>query len=192
MAPVRRRFYESELFLPEFRQLVEAAGIDLTGILSPVIPVRTTSNKTYEVVPMDRQELRVASGDKQLVWRTESLRKLMRGDRQPPVLGDTPNDYQEVFQLLDFFLCDYSRYLQPPSDAELREVFSILRRRPDGKSSGTIHDALWQMMALLLATRPLSQAEYEAIVARMERSCRTFETHPTSRNFIATLLATTR
>lgn len=43
---------------------------------------------------------------------------------------------------------------------------------------------------LVLGTRPLSQAEFEAIMARLERSCRTFERGPTSRNYIAALRTT--
>jgi hypothetical protein len=72
----------------------------------------------------------------------------------------------------------------------MREVFSILRRRPDGRSEGFVHDYLWQAAALILGTRPLSQAEFEAILARLERSCRTFEQGATSLNYVATLRST--
>lgn len=53
-------------------------------------------------------------------------------------------------------------------DAEMREIYSTLRRRPDGRSLGFVHDYMWQAAALILATRPLSQAEFEAIMARLE------------------------
>ena len=66
----------------------------------------------------------------------------------------------------------------------------MLRRRPDGRSMGFVHDYLWQAAALILGTRPLSQAEFEAIMARLERSCRTFEMGPGSRNYVATLKGT--
>jgi len=49
---------------------------------------------------------------------------------------------------------------------------------------------MWQAAALVLGTRPLSQAEFEAITARLERSCRTFEEGAASRNYIATLRTT--
>ncbi len=85
-------------------------------------------------------------------------------------------------------------FKQPPlnafgdrRDAELRDIYSALRRRPDGRSLGFVHDYIWQAAALILGTRPLSQAEFEAIMARMERSCRTFEQGPTSRNLVAAL-----
>ena len=85
-------------------------------------------------------------------------------------------------------------FKQPPlnpfgdqRDAELRDIYSALRRRPDGHSLGFVHDYIWQAAALILGTRRLSQAEFEAIMARMERSCRTFEQGPTSRNLVAAL-----
>jgi hypothetical protein len=49
---------------------------------------------------------------------------------------------------------------------------------------------MWQAAALVLGTYPLSKAEYEAIVSRLERSCRTFRMGPTSRNYMATLRQT--
>lgn len=44
--------------------------------------------------------------------------------------------------------------------------------------------------ALILGTRPLSQAEFEAILARLERSSRTFEMGPGSRKYVAALKGT--
>ena len=72
----------------------------------------------------------------------------------------------------------------------MKEVFAILRRRPDGRSLGYLHDYMWQAAAWILGTRPLSQAEFEAIMGRLERSCRTFEIGPTSRNYAAMLHST--
>ncbi len=70
------------------------------------------------------------------------------------------------------------------------EIYSNLRRRPDGRSLGFVHDYMWQAAVVMLGTRPLSQAEFEAILARLERSCRTFEQGPVSRNCIAALRTT--
>ena len=72
----------------------------------------------------------------------------------------------------------------------MKEIFSTLRRRPDGKSLGFVHDYMWQAAALVLGTHPLSQVEFEAIMARLERSCRTFEQGPTSRNYASSLRMT--
>jgi hypothetical protein len=85
---------------------------------------------------------------------------------------------------------EISKFFGDRRDAEMKEISSLLRRRPDGRSLGFVHDYLWQAAALILGTRPLSQAEFEAIVARLERSCRTFERGPGSRNYVATLRST--
>jgi hypothetical protein len=70
------------------------------------------------------------------------------------------------------------------------EIYSTLRRRPDGRSLGLVHDYMWQAAAIVLGTLPLSQAEFEAILSRLERSCRTFRMSPGSRNYVATLEST--
>ena len=106
------------------------------------------------------------------------------------MLGDHPEAYGECFILMDLHLLEISRFFGDRRDAEMREIYSALRRRPDGRSLGFVHDYMWQAAALVLGTRPLSQAEFEAIMARLERSCRTFEQGPTSKNYIAALKAT--
>jgi hypothetical protein len=92
--------------------------------------------------------------------------------------------------LLDLHALEISKFFGDRRDQEMLEIYSALRRRPDGRSLGFIHDYMWQAAALVLGTRPLSQAEFEAIMARLERSCRTFAMGPTSRNYIATLRST--
>src|SRR5437016_2101851 len=101
------------------------------------------------------------------------------------MLGDHPEAYGECFILMDLHLLEISRFFGDRRDAEMREIYSALRRRPDGRSLGFVHDYMWQEAALVLGTRPLSQAEFEAIMERLERSCRTFELGPTSRNYAA-------
>ena len=73
------------------------------------------------------------------------------------------------------------------TDGEMLEIYGALRRRPDGRSLGLVHDYMWKAAAVVLGTHPLSQAEFEAIMSRLERSCRTFRVGPSSRNYIATL-----
>jgi hypothetical protein len=53
-----------------------------------------------------------------------------------------------------------------------------------------VYDYFWQVVAFILGTRILSQAEFEAIMARMERSCRTFECGPTSSKLVSALQST--
>ena len=37
---------------------------------------------------------------------------------------------------------------------ELQEIYSSLRRRPDGRSVSVVHDFLWRVVALLLGSCP--------------------------------------
>lgn len=136
----------------------------------------------------DRTWLLVVSGETTAQWRAESLRGLFRGDRVPPQLDDYSKAYADCFGLLDVHLSEFSRLVGPPRDEELRELFSLLRRRPDGKSTGFLHDYVWQALALILGTHALSEAEYNAILARHELSCRRAAMGPSSRNFVARFL----
>jgi hypothetical protein len=63
----------------------------------------------------------------------------------------------------------------------------MLRRRPDGRSLGAVHDFLWQVTALLLGTQALSAAEFEALIGALERSTRKWGLRPVSRNYVGYL-----
>ena len=69
----------------------------------------------------------------------------------------------------------------------LRANYSMLRRRPDGRSLGAVHDFLWQVTALLLGTQILSAAEFEALIGALVRSTRKWGLRPVSRNYVAYL-----
>jgi hypothetical protein len=67
----------------------------------------------------------------------------------------------------------------------MEPIFSALRRRPDGKNHlGPTHDYLWQAAALTLGSHVLSQAEFQAILGRLERSVRSWAQRPISRNYV--------
>jgi hypothetical protein len=184
-------FFNIENFAPSLRKAFEAEPINPKKIILVAIPV-AESKDDRPLIPatMDRHSLCLNDGEGFCFWKVESLQALFRGNNQPPVLGDYPEAYNDSFALLDLHALEISKIFGDRRDAEMREIYSMLRRRPDGKSLGFIHDYMWQAAAFVLATRPLSQAEYEAILARLERSCRTFEMGPTSRNYIGALRLT--
>jgi hypothetical protein len=62
-----------------------------------------------------------------------------------------------------------------------------MRRRPDGRRINLMHDFVWQAAALALALYPCSEAEYNAIFMRLEKSARTFNTGYGSKNYLAYL-----
>jgi len=184
-------FFKLEDFTPSLRELVEQASFDIKKMIRVAIPIKDPHQHATPVTDLkDRREICLSDGKQFCFWKTDSLPALFRGNKQPPVLGDYPEAYNEVFLLLDMHALEFSRLCGDPRDAEMREIYSYLRRRPDGKSMGLTHDYMWQAAALMLATRPLSQAEFEAIMNRLERSCRTFELGPGSRNYIATIRGT--
>lgn len=179
-------FFDVKDFLPELRENFSHPPLDPRKIILAAIPVKNP-NEHHGLVPagLERSSVSLTSGKHCWFWKVDSLRSLFRGDRQPPVLGDYPEAYNDVFLLLDLHALEISKFFGDRRDAEMREIYSTLRRRPDGRSLGFVHDYMWQAAALILGTRPLSQAEFEAIMARLERSCRTFEQSSTSRNYIA-------
>lgn len=184
-------FFNVENFVPELRQEFAARPLDPKKMILVAIPVEDPEkNKTLVPASMERESLSLSDGTEFWFWETESLRALFRGHQQPPVLGDHPEAYNDAFILLDLHVLELSKVFGDRRDAEMREIYSSLRRRPDGPSRGFVHDYMWQAAAMILGTRPLCQAEFEAIMARLERSCRTFEQGPTSRNYVAALRST--
>ncbi len=184
-------FFNVEDFVPDLRQAFEDPPIDPRQLILAAVRVETPEDPQGVVLAdIQRSLISLSDGKESWFWETASLRALFRGNKQPPVLGDYPVAYNDSFMLLDLHALEISKILGDRRDAEMKEIYSMLRRRPDGRSLGFVHDYMWQAAALVLGTRPLSQAEFEAILGRLERSCRTFELDPTSRNYIATLRRT--
>ena len=184
-------FFNIEDCVPELREVFEQPPVDPRKMVLIAIPVKDPAiHRPLVPVDADRSSIWITNGKQDWFWETTSLRALFRGARQPPVLGDYPEAYNDSFSLFDLHALEFSKWFGDRRDAEMKEIYSTLRRRPDGRSLGFVHDYMWQAAALILGTRPLSQAEFEAILARLERSCRTFEVGPTSRNYLQTLRTT--
>jgi hypothetical protein len=162
-------FFNVGDFAPSLRQAVEEQSFDLKKMIQVALPVKDPDPPAKPVAGLkDRREIYLTDGEKSCLWKTDSLRALFRGDKRPPVLGDCPKAYSGVFMLLELHVLSLSRFIGDRRDAEMEEIYCCLRRRPDGKSMGLAHDYMWQAAALTLGTRPLSQAVYEAIMARVE------------------------
>jgi hypothetical protein len=191
MQEFKKTFFKIEDFVPGLREAIEREPLDLNKVIRAGVQVADPDERPPRLpAGMNRGEVFLTDGKKACLWKTNSLRALFRGDRQPPELGDYPEAYNDSFVLLDLHALEISTFFGDRRDAEMLEIYSTLRRRPDGKSLGFVHDYMWQAAAIVLGTRPLSQAEFEAILSRLERSCRTFEMGPSSRNYIAALRST--
>ncbi len=183
-------FFDLDDFVPGLRQAFEHPRFDPSRLLRAAVPVKDPEQKPLVPAGSPRTSMKFTDGKSAWSWETDSLRALFRGDKQPPHLGDYPNAYTKSFTLLDLHVLEISQFFGDRKDAEMLEIYSVLRRRPDGKSLGFVHDYMWQAAALILGTQPLSQAEFEAILARLERSCRTFDMGHGSHNYVDTLRTT--
>ncbi len=183
--------FNLEDFVPDLQEEFEQRPFNPKKIILTAIPIKNPEEHPGPIpAGMDRESISLSDGKEFWFWKKESLRELFRGDKQPPILGDYPEAYNDSFMILDLHVMEISKFFGDRRDSEMREIYSALRRRPDGKSLGFVHDYMWQAAAFVLGTRPLSQAEFEAIMARLERSCRTFEQTGSSRNYVAALKAT--
>lgn len=136
----------------------------------------------------DRSEILLGNGQQIVEWRVESFRPFFRGNRQPPSDSEMehyPEQYVPFFHRIEYNVFRYCRTMNlHPTDGEFLGIYSQMRRRPDGKSMGRLHDVIWQSAALALGLRPWSEAEYTAIFGQLTRSTRHFKMGLSSRNYI--------
>jgi hypothetical protein len=130
--------------------------------------------------------MQLTDGDQVCGWQVPALAALFRGTRQPPPsLEGYPAEYLAIFSLVEEHFLKACDVIGDRTDQEMEEIYSTLRRRPDGRSLGAVHDFLWQAAALLLGSFPLSEAEYKAIFGQLARSARHWAQQPVSRNYAA-------
>jgi hypothetical protein len=164
------------------RALAKENGLDVRK-LKLSIPL-VEPGKEFRI---QRHEVWVNDDAGNALWRVDALRPLFRGDRQPPPdeeMGHYPAEYVLFFYGVESnvrLLCSLTR---EPTDAEFLDLYTQMRRRPDGKSLGPLHDVIWQSAALALGLRPWSEAEYNAVFGQLARSARHFKIGPSSRNYI--------
>jgi hypothetical protein len=140
-----------------------------------------------------RNEVWVSDGGRQALGRVDALRPLFRGDRQPPpdaAMARYPPEYVLFFAGIEHSVLLFCALTRHPTDAEFLDLYAQMRRRPDGRSLGPLHDVIWQSAAVALGLRPWSEAEYTAVLGQLARSARYFKLGPSSRNYIGYLQQT--
>jgi hypothetical protein len=140
-----------------------------------------------------RNEVWVRDGGRHALWRVDALRPLFRGDRQPPpdaAMERYPPEYVLFFAGIEHSVLLFCALTRQPTDAEFLDLYALMRRRPDGRSLGPLHDVIWQSAAVALGLRPWSEAEYTAVLGQLARSARHFKLGPSSRNYIGYLQQT--
>lgn len=132
-----------------------------------------------------REEIEIVYGDKVLKWRNDSIRALFRGSRIPPDMEHFPPEYQFFFFRIEEPIATFSKHQELAlNDAAFEEIFSAMRRRPDGRRINLMHDLIWQAAAFALALRPCSETEYTAMFQRLEKSARIFNKGRNSKNYL--------
>lgn len=188
MAEAPKVFFNADELEPSLLAAFAEHAPNPKKMLLLAVPIKDPEQRPA-VVPknLDRGRIIFVNDGNDFDWEVTSLASLFRGDNKPPHLGAYPEAYEGCFLLMDMQFLQLCEFIGDRRDAEMLEVFSTLRRRPDGRSLGFVHDYMWQAAALMMGITPLSQAEFEAILSRLERSCRTFEMGPTSRNYSVSL-----
>jgi len=175
----------AEISLPDLdlaaslRSLVQTHGLDPEHL---TVPLLTDGRRNIRV--QNRHEVPVSDGKRLVHWPVASLRELFRGSRTPPAdMEHYPPEYMPHFYFIENHFLTLCRAKGDRTDQAMEEIYSMLRRRPDGRSLGEDHDFLWQVAALLLGRHVLSGAEFEGLFASLTRSTRRWGIKPVSRNY---------
>ncbi len=135
-----------------------------------------------------REDIAVVYEDKSFEWHNDSIRALFRGNHIPPDLKEYPPEYDFFFYRIESQIILLSEHLEHElCDVDFEEIFSAMRRRPDGRRINLMHDVVWQAASLNMALSPCSESEYTAIFMRLEQSARTFNLGRSSKNYLSYL-----
>ncbi|MBK8039135.1 MAG: hypothetical protein IPK22_18685 [Verrucomicrobiaceae bacterium] len=179
-------FFDPALFAPSLKTAIGDKALDLRRMWALKMAVHETDDEIIDDM-QDRHEVVFIVGDTSVKWRVESLASLCRGDALAPSLEKYPKAYIPLFATIEEQVLVYAEIFGDPTDDEMKGVYSNLARLPDGKGHSLLHEHMWQACALALGTRPWSKAQLEAVLRRLQRSCRTFYTHSGSKNYIRTI-----
>ena len=172
----------NDLF-PTLRSVVQSERLDAEHLC-----VALVANDRGDIQMQDKHSVLICDGENTALWQVPALGELFRGSQTPPAdMDHYPEAYCPHFYFIENHVLTVCSATGDRTDQELEEIYSMLRRRPDGRSLGAVHDFLWQAAALLLGSRVLSQAEFEALLGALERSTRKWGLRPVSRNYVAYL-----
>jgi hypothetical protein len=134
-----------------------------------------------------RQVVGMVHGDQLIVWIAPELSSLFRGSVLPPSLEQFPAPYVQIFAHIERQVLIVAASGLAGTDDQYREIYANFRRRPDARSTSPLHEALWQVLALTLASIPLSREQFDAIVQRLSQSARSFSMGSSSRRYLGHL-----
>lgn len=179
-------FFDLSLFSPSLLDAISSKAVNTRQMWSLLMAVVESNNEIMDDMK-DRRDIVISTRNETVFWRVESLESLYRGNGAPPSMEMFPKEYVPLFATIEEQVLVYADIFGDPTDEEMKGVYSNLARRPDGKGYSLLQEHMWQACALGLGTRPWSKAQLEAVLRRLQRSCRTFHTHAGSRNYIDTI-----
>lgn len=170
---------------PKYIQEIRNALPNWSGIPDD-LAMRSTAVKAGDA--FDRTELILApKGDKSntAVIHVTSLRELFRGDNAPGIFHEYKEEYIPFFWHIETMFYERMRYGDTTvyRDSEFVDAYSAMRRRPDGRSIGLLHDMIWQRCAFFLLCTRCSSKEYESCMHRLEHSAKSFRLSIGSHNY---------
>ena len=169
--------------VPTLRSLVESEGLNPEHLR-----VALEASDQGNIRVQDKHSIPISDGGQIVRWPVPALAELFRGSQTPPPdMDHYPEAYVPHFFFIESHVLTVCAIKGDRTDQEMEEIYSMLRRRPDGRSLGAVHDFLWQAAALLLGTQVLSGAEFEALFSALERSTRKWALRPVSRFYAAYL-----
>ena len=170
--------------IPSLGEVIIANKMDVETICL-VLPMGT--GKDMSSFP-DRNCVGLSdAGSRIAEWRVPSLRQLFRGTKVPPKdMDHYPQEYHQIFFTIEKNVL-FAGNLVEIRDEEIARLYSVLRRIPDGRSEGFLHDILYQAAALMLGINSISQAEFESIFGQLAASARGWRESYSSKNYITYL-----
>jgi hypothetical protein len=162
---------------PSLREAVRVAALN-----PEKLSVAFEADGRNHIRILDKHTVQVADGRKAAAWAVPSLRELFRGDRPPPPdMDQYPPEYTPHFFFIENQVLTLCYAMGDRTDQEMEEIYTAIRRRPDGRSLSVTHDLLWQVAALLLGCYPLSEGEFTALFDALAHSTRRWALRPVSR-----------
>jgi len=175
MATQHDTFFNLETFTPSLQQAFRASPLDLSKLIRVSVPVENSNQRPFAISKIERNKIFLTDGQNVCPWEVESLSSLFRGDKRPPVLGDIPQAYRDCLMLFEAHVLEISAVLGDRRDTEMKEIYSAIRRRPDGRSLGQAHDFMWQAAAFMVPTgwnAPAGRSNKAPLLGIMSKRCR--------------------
>lgn len=167
---------------------LRVAGVD-------VAPRRTLVHVAVRVEAEDRiaplgEEVPILVGDDQVVLLPlKPVSALFTGVRRPPVFTNGPDlDYVMFFASIERPVADCANLMaSPPTDQDFERLYRKLKRHPDATDPSPVFSYMQAGARAYMSLTDVSRAEFEAVVARLAQSARTFSIGLSSRNYFGQL-----